>query len=384
MEKDLLSIVATLKEFRGMLLGANIHVFTDHKNLTFDTLKMQCLLHWYNKVEKFSPTLHYIGGPHNILYDNLSRLHRLVTPAQIAEGKSLIDPAVVSDDKDELYFLEQEYAGLNDDEIWQTLVCYLNLPEMPHPDDNLLNYADIRDQQQQDDKLLALQEKYPDNYINLQLDNDVDDIICYKKDLTQDNLKIALPESMVAETVKWFHQVMGHPGKKQLKESLRQQYYHPSLLRHIEQLKCQDCQRYKIPGHGYGLLPERGVRVAPWEEIAINLIRPWEVKVNSRTVDVNALICIDTASNLVELIRINYKTSKHILDKFTQCWFCHYPRPICCVHDKGGKFIGSSFQWLLEMFSTKDVCLTCKNQESNAICERMHQTVGNVLRTLVH
>jgi hypothetical protein len=202
MEKDLLSIVATLKEFRGMLLGANIHVFTDHKNLTVDTLKMQCLLHWYNKVKKFSPTLHYIGGPHNILYDNLSRLHRLVTPAQIAEGKSLIDPAVVSDDKDELYFLEQEYAGLNDDEIWQTLECYLNLPEMPHPDHNLLNYADIRDQQQQDDKLLALQAKYPDNYINLQLDNDVDDIICYKKDLTQDNLKIALPESMVAETVK--------------------------------------------------------------------------------------------------------------------------------------------------------------------------------------
>jgi hypothetical protein len=32
----------------------------------------------------------------------------------------------------------------------------------------------------------------------------------------------------------------------------------------------------------------------------------------------------------------------------------------------------------------KDVCLTSKNPESNAICERMHQTVTNVLRTLVH
>ena len=103
----MLFIVATLEEFQGMLLNADLNVFTDHKNLTFDTLKMQGVLHWHNKVEEFSPTLHYIEDPQNILAGNLSRLHRLVTPTQIVEGKSLIDPSVVSDDKDELYFLEQ-------------------------------------------------------------------------------------------------------------------------------------------------------------------------------------------------------------------------------------------------------------------------------------
>jgi hypothetical protein len=30
------------------------------------------------------------------------------------------------------------------------------------------------------------------------------------------------------------------------------------------------------------------------------------------------------------------------------------------------------------------VCTTAKNPQSNDVCERMHQTVGNVLRALLH
>ena len=164
-----------------MLLGSDIHVFTDHKNLTFDTLKTLRVLHWRNKVEEFSPTLHYIEGPRNILADNLSRLNRLITPTQIAEGKSLIEPTVVSDDDNDMYFLTQEYSGYHEDDLVGVIECYLNLPEITHANRIPLNYGHIWELQQQDAKLLSLCTKYPDNYVKLKLDDDVDDIICYKK-----------------------------------------------------------------------------------------------------------------------------------------------------------------------------------------------------------
>jgi hypothetical protein len=89
---------------------------------------------------------------------------------------------------------------------------------------------------------------------------------------------------------------MGHPGEKRIREMLNQRYHHPRLCYHIEKLKFKDCQKYKLEGHGYGLLPKQEVQIAPWKEVAIDLIGPWKVKVNGQQLEFNALTCIDTAT----------------------------------------------------------------------------------------
>ncbi len=66
--------------------------------------------------------LHYIDGPRNILADNLSMLHCLVTPAQIATEVSI-------EEEDKAYFLDQEYSGLYNEDVWECIECYLNLPD---------------------------------------------------------------------------------------------------------------------------------------------------------------------------------------------------------------------------------------------------------------
>jgi hypothetical protein len=68
--------------------------------------------------------LHFIKGPRNILADNLLRLNCLVNPAQIAERKKLVEPAEVSnEEEDKAYFLDQEYSGLYDDDVWECIEC---------------------------------------------------------------------------------------------------------------------------------------------------------------------------------------------------------------------------------------------------------------------
>ena len=60
--------------------------------------------------------------------------------------------------------MEQQFSGMHDCTIQECFECYLNFPETDTPEENPLNYAYIREQQQEDNKLLALLEKYPDNY----------------------------------------------------------------------------------------------------------------------------------------------------------------------------------------------------------------------------
>ena len=70
-ELELLAIVETLKEFNGMLWGQRINVYTDHKNLTQDSLDLTSdrVTHWRILLEEYALKIIYIKGIHNTVAD---------------------------------------------------------------------------------------------------------------------------------------------------------------------------------------------------------------------------------------------------------------------------------------------------------------------------
>ena len=72
-EQELLSIVETLKEFKGMLWEQQIIACIDHKNLMQDALGLTSdrVYHWRLLLEENGPTIMYIKGIHNTVVDTI-------------------------------------------------------------------------------------------------------------------------------------------------------------------------------------------------------------------------------------------------------------------------------------------------------------------------
>ena len=126
-----------------------------------------------------------------------------------------------------------------------------------------MNYEWMKTKQDADVKLQGLWQRFPQQYVLRRFNNDVDKI-CHIKPGDNANMqwKIALAEAAIIPNIKWFHQVIGHPSSKRLSLTLQQRYHHLKLRCFMDKYLCKLCQRHKLDGPGYGLLPEQDVNTA--------------------------------------------------------------------------------------------------------------------------
>ena len=72
--KKLLIIVETLKEFRNILLGHKLRIYTDNKNITCKNFNTDRVLRWRLILEEYGTDTEYIKGEKNIVAEALSRI----------------------------------------------------------------------------------------------------------------------------------------------------------------------------------------------------------------------------------------------------------------------------------------------------------------------
>ena len=391
-EKEILSIVETLKEYRTMLYGCKeLHVYTDHRNLTITNMQSQRVLRWRLFLEDFHPIFHYIKGEHNTLADGLSRLP--MTPSSRWQNDHPKDPIDLYRPKngtnypeycpfpvspDNIDTIASYYSVANDPQL---LNCFVHLPvqdSLPF----VIDYTTIADAQSRDAGLQQLRQQHPQQYVQHALAPDTQ-VYCYVKN-PDANWKIYLPNELLLPTIQWYHAALSHPGSTRLKDTMRIHFHNPKMSNAIEDYtsKCDTCQRYKAVGRGHGHTAPKEAPLLPWNDVAVDLIGPWTLMVAGQEIEFRALTIIDLVTNLVEIVRISDKTSANVTLQFENNWLARYPRPRYVIHDQGKEFTAHEFQSHLSQHGISPRCISTKNPQANAVCERMHQTIGNSLRVL--
>jgi hypothetical protein len=242
----------------------------------------------------------------------------------------------------------------------------------------------------------------------------------YKKQLVEDlevyckDNKLVIPKVLQRRAVEWYHHYLQHPGSTRLEETLRGSMYWKGMRRTVRAYvkNCKKCQVNKKRQKQYGKLPPKQVITKPWHTLCVDLIGPYTIKGKDGTeIDFMCLTMIDPATSWFEIVELPVlerpdagtakdkkghkgkrktpdndkdpyfdKSSAMIAKLVYSTWFCRYPRCRNIIYDNGSEF-KLHFQSLCDSFGLKRKPTSVKNPQANAILERIHQTLANMMRT---
>ena len=272
-EKELLSIVETLKEFRNILLGQKIVIHTDHKNLIYKNFNSDRVMRQRLFIEEYSPDIRYIKGENNVVADALSRLSMEQEP------------------REEAFFTLEEMSNM---------YCYAaNKKDNKEDTSCPINYQLIGHEQSKDKKIRKLALTKPDSYALKEFKSAGKrfDLICHDD-------KIVIPSTLQQRIVDWYHNYLGHPGINRTEETISQHLWWPKMRDHITNsvATCKSCQRNKRRHKKYGHLPAKEAEAKPWDKLCVDLIGPYTInRKGAKSLICRCVTMIDPATGWFEI-----------------------------------------------------------------------------------
>ena len=79
--------------------------------------------------------------------------------------------------------------------------------------------------------------------------------------------------------------------------------------------------------------------------------------------------------------QIDNKTAAEVADIVELTWLTRYPYPRKIILDRGTEFMAEFGRMVKQDYGLKIRSITTRNPQANAILERIHQTIGNIIKT---
>jgi len=262
----------------------------------------------------------------------------------------------------------EQLFGLDNDEI------DYELPKNAFP----LKMKTIYAQQNRDKNLMAAAKVSPYTMKDFSGGGKTYQLICL-------NEKIVIPSSLQDHIINWYHTYLCHPGETRTEKTISQHFTLTNLKARVQNKckTCPTCQRTKKSIKKYGWLPEKEAETIPWEKLCVDLIGPYKIKNinNNQDLTLWCVTMIDPATGWLEIKEIKNKEALNIANLVEQTWLTRYPWPMELTYDRGTEFMGEFAKMIENDYGIIRKGTTVRNPQANSILERVHQTLGNIIRT---
>ena len=321
-------------------------------------------------MEEYGPELRYIQGEQNIVADALSRIEmETQSPAQALCLLEINEQPVFTDKTQQECFYQFQIANNMDEE---------DSPECP------VDLRYIRKQQQKDShtKNLLKEDEYNTKIFH---GGGKSHAMIFK------DSKIVIPKGLQSKIIEWYHTTLLHPGKDRTYLTISQHLYWKGMKNDIENYvkKCPTCQMTKPSNKNYGHLPAKTAETTPWEQLCVDLVGPYKIPINSsnkawkkkKFLELWCVTMIDPATSWFEMVEIDNKTPINIVNIVEIAWLNRYPRPKIITFDGGNEFKADFNKIVREEFNLETKPASVHNPQGNSVLERIHQVMGNMIKT---
>jgi len=415
-EQELLAIFKSLGNWKYLLLGNTVTLYTDHLPLTY--LKTQPTLsprqyRWLTYFSDFDVEIVAVEGTKNVVADALSRYGYGMDLSNTLEKirveflrKSLQVPAEVNmiyEKSGFFYVSPNTITGLTTN----VLTNDIGTPEFHN-----LDLTDPTDQQ----KVLNIKEVLKDSYESDPIAKSVltGNPLSYRYTLNGDNIvlytdasgstRIYIPpnascipadsatdfpiegevvrekSSLREELIRDVH-INGHVGRDKTLDLMTRCYFWPGMVSHISSFVkgCKVCQQNKSVQHRpHGSPSSLEVPNVRWAHIGMDFIT--QLPKTSSGYD-SIFVVVDKLSKRAHFIPTTTTVNAaQVADLFYKHVFKHHGMPLKIVSDRDSKFTGKFWQSLFKKLGSRLAMSTAFRPQTDGQVERTNKTLEELLR----